>query len=400
MQMRIVVNRKNETHCQQVGFDVRQHSNDIKNLLEIANGFMLGGNQQELMRRLFDTFGDRFDFEEGNKRVVLVPNKNNKVDDFVYKINRYRGYEGILDNAKEYDNTEAAYMNHTWVRENLAFPRNLALIGDGNTDGLIEVQERVAEPMRMAAEQLGLDKQNITTLQATEIGAAFAKYFLVPRGVELDNYLLAVEKFMFIDDWHKRRSSKNIGINKMGKICMLDLGSCLYKYENEARCSCGGILRYTPEDKNAVIGTSIPNAHKVVAMYVCENDQSHQEHTGPLMQQITADMVDNFGKPQSWKRVAHKSTFRQAPPVQGYYNSPVAPPLAQSNQPIYAPQNNTPVDRVTAEIIYDARNTPLALGSLTYKRGNLKYRKLYFANTQQIVAGYGYDSVTRTIIKV
>ena len=81
--------------------------------------------------------GKDYLYREGNKRIVLVSTKH----DYVIKIAKLAGWEGIENNVTEYDTTEWYHTNSKHKRKRYA-PYPVMLIGTEDYPGLVFIQEK------------------------------------------------------------------------------------------------------------------------------------------------------------------------------------------------------------------------------------------------------------------
>lgn len=380
----VILNKVHTGFAQQLGFDAQQWMQELNYMMSVANSYISGVDQAQILPQLYARYKDRFDFEEGNKRIVLVPLRGSQTN-FVFKMSRFRGYEGMKDNIAEFTNSIEAY-NIPELAAAMVVPRPIALVGDNFHQGLIEIQEKVVEPIKDAAYKLG------ASVQIAQVQEAFKKQFIMQNALEIDQALKTFGKYFYIDDLHKLRSAKNFGINVLGKVCFLDIGSCMFKFGTELKCTvCGGRMDYIPEDNDGLIGVGVLESHKKVAKYVCCNDMMHTEETGDVMQEIRRDLIDNWGNPQLRTRVVNPQTLMikqqpvmTQPPNYGYNN--IQPPVQQ--------------DVPTQQQVRDTNGVVYLLGTAMLIHPQYGQYRNIFTMQGQPIPGFGATVTTGQIIKV
>lgn len=246
----------------QSGFDL--DADAIKELASMSAKLITGKiSYDEVEEELIKKCGKDFFYREGNKRIVLVSTKS----DYVVKIAKLPGWEGIENNVTEYYTTEWYHENSAYKRKRYA-PYPLLLIGNDEFPGLIFIQEKYTEILEAAANELrlnrSLSKKKVEETLVNEI---------IKRGYgDMKIMLDEINEEFFTDDTPMVASATNYGLNPEGGMAIVDWGSFVPKDGYEARCpECGSPMIFEVESLAAITksGKVTLAAENVRPKYVC-----------------------------------------------------------------------------------------------------------------------------------
>lgn len=235
--------------------------------------------------------GKDYLYREGNKRIVLVSTKH----DYVIKIAKLAGWEGIENNVTEYDTTEWYHTNSKHKRKRYA-PYPIMLIGTEDYPGLVFIQEKYTEILESMANELRLSK----TLSKKKVEDILINE-IVDRGyTDMKEMLDEINEEFFTDDTPIVASATNFGFNPDGGIAIVDWGSIVPKDGHEARCpECGSPMVFEVESLAAIskAGKVTLAADTVRPKYVCvatynEELDRHEMDTDEFYQRLRSGDPD------------------------------------------------------------------------------------------------------------
>lgn len=251
-----------EDLTKQMGFNLS--TEELQEMAQYSKDLITGKiSYDEAEKELYDKCGKDFTYREGNKRIVLVSNHQN----FVVKIAKLPGWEGIENNVTEYDTTEWYHENSKYKRK-LYAPYPIMLIGTKEFPGLLFIQEKHTEILDAIANELkikrNLSKKSLENKLIEEV---------IERGyTNMKQMVDEINEEFFTDDTPFVAAAGNFGLNSDETVSIVDWGSFVPKNGYEARCpECGSPMIFEVESLSAITkaGSATLAAESVRPKYVC-----------------------------------------------------------------------------------------------------------------------------------
>lgn len=257
----------NERAAQQCGFNLDE--SEIRQLANISLSLVTGSIHYTDAEEAIQKFcGTRFEYREGNKRIVLL----SKHEGYVVKIAKMAGFEGLRDNLNEQET--CIFMNEKSKYAKMGYaPLAIATYSTQGYQGLIFVQEQHTEILEVIAEQIHGAVSDKALLKKYVEAIVIEGY----NALATMNTSLAEE--LFLSDAAIISAAANLSLNnkKPKTTSMCDLGSALPKSGYEACCpKCGSVMVYEVEPLSAFTSANnIMDLNMISPVYRCLGDDTH-----------------------------------------------------------------------------------------------------------------------------
>ena len=257
----------NKAAAQHFGFNLDE--SEIRELANISLSLVTGAihyTEAELAIQKF--CGTRFEYREGNKRIVLL----SKHEGYVVKIAKMAGFEGLRDNLNEQET--CIFMNEKSKYAKMGYaPMAIATYSTQGYQGLLFVQEQHTEILEVIAEQI----------PGAVSDKALLKKYVEAIAIEGYNALAtmytSLAEELFLSDAAIISAAANLSLNNKNPktMSMCDLGSVLPKSGYEACCpKCGAVMVYEVEPLSAFTSANnIMDLNMISPVYRCLGDDTH-----------------------------------------------------------------------------------------------------------------------------
>lgn len=257
----------NERAAQHFGFNLDE--SEIRELANISLSLVTGAIHYTEAEHAIQKFcGTRFEYREGNKRIVLL----SKHEGYVVKIAKMAGFEGLRDNLNEQETCIFMHEESKYAKMEYT-PMAIATYSTQGYQGLIFVQEQHTEILEVIAEQI----------HGAVSDKALLKKYVGAIAIEGYNALAtmytSLAEELFLSDAAIISAAANLSLNNKNPktTSMCDLGSVLPKSGYEARCpKCGSVMVYEVEPLSAFTSANnIMDLNMISPVYRCLGDDTH-----------------------------------------------------------------------------------------------------------------------------